>query len=263
MLHGQPSLSRALGLKVERIVIDPGHGGHDTGTIGPTGLEEKNLSLDIALRLGKLIHRHLPGAEVIYTRKTDKFVPLEERTAIANKAHADLFISVHANSSSDHHVRGVETYYLNLTGSSAALEVAARENALSDHSVHDLQDIVSKIAQNDKMEESRDLASIIQASLAKQIERVDPGDRNRGVRKAPFVVLIGAKMPSVLAEISFISNPTDERWLRKPVNRERVAEGLYRGIRTYLQRTNSLKYDQNPTESTARAGILAQSGNSQ
>jgi N-acetylmuramoyl-L-alanine amidase len=260
---GQQSLTRVLGLKIGRIVIDPGHGGHDTGTIGPTGLMEKDLSLDVALRVGKLIRQHLPGAEVVYTRKDDSFVPLEERTAIANQARADLFVSVHANSSSDHKVRGVETYYLNFTGSSDAMEVAARENALSDHSVHELQDIVSKITQNDKIAESHDLASIIQDSLAKRIEKVDRGDRDRGVRKAPFVVLIGAKMPSVLAEISFISNPTDERWLKKPENRQRVAEGLYRGIESYLQSTNSLKSNQNPTDASNRNRILARSGNSQ
>jgi N-acetylmuramoyl-L-alanine amidase len=260
---GQQSLTRALGLKVGRIVIDPGHGGHDTGTIGPTGLMEKDLSLDVALRLGKLIRQHLPGAEVIYTRTDDMFVPLEERTAIANQARADLFISVHANSSSDRKVRGVETYYLNFTGSSDAMEVAARENALSEHSVHDLQDIVSKIAQNDKVAESRDLASTIQDSLAKRIGKVDRGDRDRGVRKAPFVVLIGAKMPSILSEVSFISNPTDERWLKRPDNRQRVAEGLYHGIESYLQSTNSLQNNQIPTETSNRNRILARSGNSQ
>ena len=260
---GQHSLTRALGLKIGRIVIDAGHGGHDTGTIGPTGLMEKDLCLDVALRVGKLIHQRLPSAEVVYTRSDDTFVPLEQRTEIANDARADLFLSIHANSSQDRHARGIETYYLNFTGSSDAMEVASRENALSENGVHDLQDIVQKIAKNEKIEESRDFAGIIQDSLAKRMEGINRGDRNRGVRKAPFVVLIGANMPSVLAEISFISNPSDEQWLKKPENRQRVADGLYRGIETYLQSTNSLANNQPQPAPGSRSGIVARSGNSQ
>ena len=241
---GQHSLTRALGLKIGRIVIDAGHGGHDTGTIGPTGLMEKDLCLDVSLRLGKIIQQRLPSAEVVFTRDDDTFIPLERRTEIANEAKADLFISVHANSSQDHKARGIETYYLNFTGSSDAMEVASRENALSANGVHDLQDIVAKIARNEKIEESRDLATMIQDSLSKRMENLNRGDRNRGVRKAPFVVLIGADMPSVLAEISFLSNPSDEKWLKNPDNRQRVADGLYRGIETYLQSTNSLTSNQ-------------------
>jgi N-acetylmuramoyl-L-alanine amidase len=260
---GQQSLTRALGLKIGRIVIDAGHGGHDTGTIGPTGLMEKDLCLDVALRVGKLIERRLPGAEVIYTRDDDKFVPLEQRTAIANQARADLFLSVHANSSQDRKARGIETYYLNFTDSRDAMEVAARENALSENAVHNLQDIVKKIAQNDKIEESRDFAGNIQESLATRVANLNHGDRDRGVRKAPFVVLIGANMPSVLAEISFLSNPSDERWLKKPANRQRVAEGLYHGIERYLQSTNSLTYNQSRPIPGNRAGTVARSGNPQ
>ncbi|MBZ5660516.1 MAG: N-acetylmuramoyl-L-alanine amidase [Acidobacteriia bacterium] len=260
---GQHSLTRALGLKIGRIVIDAGHGGHDTGTIGPSGLMEKDLCLDVALRVGKLIQQKLPSAEVVFTRDDDTFIPLEQRTEIANDAHADLFLSIHANSSQDHHARGIETYYLNFTGSSDAMEVASRENALSDNGVHDLQDIVQKIAKNEKIEESRDFAGIIQDSLAKRMEGINHGDRNRGVRKAPFVVLIGANMPSVLAEISFISNPSDEQWLKKPENRQKVADGLYHGIENYLQSTNSLANNQPHPAPGTRAGIVARSGNSQ
>ncbi len=260
---GQHSLTRALGLKIGRIVIDAGHGGHDTGTIGPTGLMEKDLCLDVALRLGKIIQQHLPSAEVVFTRDDDTFIPLERRTEIANEAKADLFISVHANSSQDRHARGVETYYLNFTGSSDAMEVASRENALSENGVHDLQDIVKKIASNEKIEESRDLAAMIQDSLSKRMENINRGDRNRGVRKAPFVVLIGADMPSVLAEISFLSNPSDEQWLKKPENRQRIADGLYRGIENYLQSTNSLTSDQARSSVENIAGKVARSGNSQ
>ena len=136
---GQATLTRALGLKIGRIVIDAGHGGHDTGTIGPTGLMEKDLCLDVAVRLGKIVQQRLPGADVVYTRSDDTFVPLEERTRIANESKADLFISIHANSSHDHGARGVETYYLNLKASPDAMEVAARENATSQESVHDLR----------------------------------------------------------------------------------------------------------------------------
>jgi len=260
---GQHSLTRALGLKIGRIVIDAGHGGRDTGTIGPTGLMEKDLCLDVALRVGKLIQQRLPGADVVYTRDDDTFIPLEHRTEIANNAHADLFLSVHANSSQDRQARGIETYYLNFTGSSNAMEVASRENALSENGVHDLQDIVNKIAKNEKIEESRDFAGIVQDSLAKRMEGINRGERNRGVRKAPFVVLIGANMPSVLAEISFISNPSDEQWLKKPENRQKVAEGLYRGVESYLQSTNSLANNQPHPAPGSHAGIVARSGNSQ
>jgi len=264
MRDGQHSLTRALGLKIGRIVIDAGHGGHDTGTIGPTGLMEKDLCLDVALRLGKIIQQKLPSAEVLFTRSDDTFIPLERRTEIANEAKADLFISVHANSSQDQKARGIETYYLNFTGSSDAMEVASRENALSANGVHDLQDIVAKIARNEKIEESRDLATLIQDSLSKRMDNINRGERNRGVRKAPFVVLIGADMPSVLAEISFISNPSDEQWLKKPENRQKVADGLYRGIESYLQSTNSLASNQihtSPAENIA--GKVARTGNSQ
>ena len=240
---GARSLTRTLGLKISRIVIDPGHGGHDTGTIGPHGLLEKNVCLDVALRLGNLIHRKLPGAQVIYTRKTDVFVPLEERTAIANQANADLFISIHANSSHDEQARGIETYYLNFTSSPEALETASRENAVSNASIHELQDLIKKIARNDKIEESQELATDIQSSLTSQLRQVSTAERNRGVKKAPFVVLIGADMPSVLAEISFLSNPIDERMLQKPAQRQRIAQGLFRGVESYLSSLNSLNYD--------------------
>jgi N-acetylmuramoyl-L-alanine amidase len=237
---GQSTLTRALGLKIGRIVVDAGHGGHDTGTIGPTGLMEKDLCLDVALRLGKIIQQRLPGAEVVYTRSDDTFIPLEERTHIANEAKADLFISIHANSSQDHEARGIETYYLNLKGSPEAMEVAARENATAQESVHDLEDLVKKIARSEKIDESRELASDIQESLAKRIQKSYKPVKDRGVRKAPFVVLIGADMPSILTEISFLSNPADEQLLKKPEHRQRVAEGLYQGVASYLESLNSV-----------------------
>jgi N-acetylmuramoyl-L-alanine amidase len=264
---GQRSLTRALGLKISRIVIDPGHGGHDTGTIGPHGLMEKDLCLDVALRLGHEIEEKLPGAEVVYTRKDDTFIPLEQRTAIANEAKADLFISIHANSSHDEAARGIETYYLNFATSEESMEVAARENALSQESLHDLQDIIKKIARNEKVEESKELASDIQDSLTHRLQLVSQNERNRGVKKAPFVVLIGANMPSVLSEISFISNPSDEKLLKKTDQRQRVADGLYRGIASYLESLNSLSYDKsklvsdNHTGAGGGSAIVAAEGN--
>ena len=249
---GQRSLSRALGLKIGRIVIDPGHGGHDTGTIGPHGLMEKDLCLDVALRLGKEIEEKLPGAEVVYTRKDDTFIPLEQRTAIANAAKADLFISIHANSSHDSSARGIETYYLNFATSAESMEVASRENAEAQESMHDLQDIIKKIARNEKIEESKELANDVQDSLSHRMQLTSSGEKNRGVKKAPFVVLIGADMPSILSEISFISNPGDEKLLRKQDQRQHVADGLYRGIASYLESMNSLSYDKSKLVSDAR-----------
>jgi len=257
---GQGSLTRELGLKVSRIVIDPGHGGHDTGTIGPHGLMEKDLCLDVALKLGHLIEQKIPGAEVVYTRHDDTFIALEDRTAIANEAKADLFISIHANSSHDHAARGVETYYLNFAASQEAMEVATRENALSQSSVHDLQDLVKKIARNEKVEESKELATDIQDSLSRRLQTVSQNQKNRGVKKAPFIVLIGANMPSVLSEVSFISNPTDEKLLKKPDQRQRVAEGLFRGITSYLENINSLSYNRQKLVSDNRP-TLASNGN--
>src|SRR6266403_1501049 len=254
---GQSTLTRTLGLKIGRIVIDAGHGGHDTGTIGPTGLMEKDICLDVALRLGKIIHQRLPGAEVVFTRSDDTFIPLEERTRVANESKADLFISIHANSSHDHAARGIETYYLNLKGSPDAMEVAARENATAQESIHDLEDIVKKIARSEKIDESREFAADIQESLAKRIQKLNKTVKDRGVRKAPFVVLVGADMPSILTEISFLSNPADERLLKNPEHRQRVAEGLYQGVANYLQSLNSMTLNV-PGKSSTPSSISAQ-----
>jgi len=231
---GSRTLTRALGLKIGRIVIDPGHGGHDTGTIGPTGLNEKDVVLDVALRLKKLLEQST-GCEVILTRSDDTFIPLEERTAIANEKGADLFISIHANASRDLNARGIETYYLNLTSSPEALEVAARENATSQESVHELQNLIKKIAMTEKIEESEDLAKQVQREVYTHMTKASGAQRDRGVKKAPFVVLIGANMPSVLAEISFLTNPRDERMLKRPDYREKIAGALYSGIVEYVK----------------------------
>ncbi|MGA2740670.1 MAG: N-acetylmuramoyl-L-alanine amidase [Bryobacteraceae bacterium] len=228
------SLTRALGLKIRRVVLDPGHGGHDEGTAGPDGLLEKDLVLDVALRLGKLIESRM-GSEVIYTRSDDTFIPLERRTAIANEKKADLFLSIHANSSPYPRIGGVESYYLNFTNAKEALAVASRENASSDKSVFELHDLIQKITLQDKAEESKEFAGSIQAALFPFAARYDPGIKNRGVKKAPFVVLIGASMPSVLAEIGFLSNSREEVLLKKSEHRQKLAEALYRGVSRYAQ----------------------------
>jgi N-acetylmuramoyl-L-alanine amidase len=240
---GERSLVRTLGLKIGRIVIDAGHGGHDSGTVGPGGIEEKQVVLDVALRLGKLLKQRL-GADVIYTRDNDTFIPLETRTAIANKAQADLFLSIHANSSPDSSARGVETYYLNFTTSPDALEVAARENAVSDESIHELSDLVKKITLKDKIDESREFAADVQKSLYNDLEDGNPGLKDRGVKKAPFVVLIGANMPSILAEISFLTNSDDARELQQPAYRQRIAESLYRGVARYISGLSGVRLAQ-------------------
>ena len=235
-----PSVLRALGLKIGKIVIDAGHGGHDTGTIGPNGVREKDVVLDVSRRLGKMLQQRL-GAEVVYTRSDDTFVPLETRTAIANRERADLFVSIHANSSDDPDARGVETYYLNFTSSKDALEVAARENAVSQKSIYELQDLVKKIALKEKIAESREFASDVQASLYSSLASKSSSLRNRGVKKAPFIVLIGANMPSILAEISFVSNPADARKLKTPERRQQIADSLYRGIARYVSGLSGVK----------------------
>jgi N-acetylmuramoyl-L-alanine amidase len=251
---GERSLIRALGLKIGRIVVDAGHGGHDTGTIAPNGLLEKDLVLDVALRLGKLLESRM-GAQVVFTRNDDTFVPLETRTAIANQNEADLFISIHANSSSDPSARGIETYYLNFTTSADALEVAARENAVSEKSIHELQDLVKKIALKDKIEESREFAVDVQQALYNGL--ANRGLRNRGVKKAPFIVLIGANMPSILAEISFVSNPADAKRLTTPEYRQKIAESLYRGTAKYVSGLSGMKVASRLTKPVPTAAASA------
>jgi len=231
---GEPSLTRALGLKINRVVIDPGHGGTDQGTVGRHGLMEKELVLDVAKRLGKLIEERM-GSEVIYTRQDDTFIPLHARTELANEKKADLFLSIHANSSPHPKVGGIEVYYLNFTHSADALDVAARENASSDKSVYELRDLIQTITLHEKVEESKDFAAKVQGSLQTFETRYNNAAKNRGVKKAPFVVLIGASMPSILAEVGFLSNAKEEQLLKRPEHRQRLAEALYQGFSRYAQ----------------------------
>jgi N-acetylmuramoyl-L-alanine amidase len=235
---GEKSLVRVFGLKLGKVVIDAGHGGHDTGTIGPNGLMEKDLVLDVALRLGKLINQRL-GSIVVYTRADDTFIPLEQRTKIANDEKADLFISVHANSSPEPSATGVETYFFNLTSDRSGLDLATRENAASASSISDLNDLLHKAVLQTKKEESREFAQDIQSALWTESVRMNSKSRDRGVRQAPFLVLIGAGMPSILAEVGFVSNPHDERLLRRSDERQRIADALFKGVSQYA---NSLSH---------------------
>jgi N-acetylmuramoyl-L-alanine amidase len=241
---GTLSLIRTLGLKIGRIVIDPGHGGHDTGTVGPSGLEEKELVLDVAFRLKKLVEGKLNG-EVILTRTDDTFIPLEERTSLANESQADLFISIHANSSQNRRVSGVETFFLNFATSADVEEIAARENASSQKTIFELQDLVQKIALREKVDESKEFAQTIQKSMATQMQKARASAKDRGVKQAPFIVLIGANMPSILSEISFVSNPSDEKLLKSPNYRQKIAEALCHGIEEYRRNLSGVKTAKN------------------
>jgi len=242
-LTGRYSIARQLGLSVSRIVIDPGHGGHDPGAKGKS-IDEAELVLDVALRVEKLLQQ-VPGTEVILTRRTDEFVPLQERTAIANREGADLFLSIHANASANAAARGVETYFLNFASNLSAASVAARENAASGQSMGALPDFVKAIALNNKLDESRDFATEVQRSMVERLRGGNKTLKDLGVKQAPFVVLIGAAMPSVLAEISFVTNTQEARLLHSSAYRQRIAEALFNATRKYqisLQRVATVAH---------------------
>jgi len=217
------------------VILDPGHGGDDKGAISQSGLKEKDLVLDVTERLGKLIQEHL-NSEVIYTRSEDSFVPLEARPTLAKVKEADLFVSIHANWSAFRSAVGTETYYLNFTNRESWLEVAARENAGSGKSVHDLQNLIHKIAFSEKVNESRELAASVESSLYSLLSQNNADERDRGIKQAPFVVLIGSSVPSILVEIGFLSNPQEERLLQRSDHRQRIADALYRGVAQYMSR---------------------------
>jgi N-acetylmuramoyl-L-alanine amidase len=225
------SMARQLGLGISRIVIDPGHGGHDPGAKGD-GLTEAELVLDVALRLEQMLLK-LPGVEVVLTRRTDDFVSLQERTTIANRESADLFLSIHANASEDGQARGVETYFLNFANNLSAAAVAARENAASGQAMGALPDFVRAIALNNKLDESRELATSVQRSMIERLRPANKSVRDLGVKQAPFVVLIGAAMPSVLAEVSFVTNTQEAKLLRGAAYRQRIADALFFAIKKY------------------------------
>ena len=230
---GKFSLSRQLGLGVSRIVIDAGHGGHDPGAQS-NGVSESELTLDVALRLGRLLDKQ-PGVEVVLTRDADVFIPLEERTSIANREGADLFLSIHANASRNPKARGVETYFLNFASNPAAEAVAARENSASGRAMHSLPDIVRAIALNNKIDESRDFADMVQRSMVRPLSTRNKQLKDLGVKQAPFVVLIGAAMPSVLAEISFVTHKQEGQLLKSTAYRQQIAEALLDAVIRYQQ----------------------------
>jgi len=225
------SMARQLGLGVSRIVIDPGHGGRDPGAEG-SDISEAQIVLDIALRLEKALARQ-PGVETVLTRRTDIFVPLEERTRIANREQADLFLSIHANASRNQNARGIESYYLNFASNPEAEAVAARENAASERTMNSLTDIVRAITLNNKLDESKELAALVQQAMARRLKPSNKSLKNLGVKQAPFVVLIGAAMPSVLAEVSFITNRREGQLLRTEAYRQRIADALADSILRY------------------------------
>jgi N-acetylmuramoyl-L-alanine amidase len=234
--NGKFSLSRQLGLSVSRIVIDAGHGGHDPGAHG-NGINEAELTLDVAQRLQTLLDKQ-PGFEVVMTRDTDEFIPLQERTTMANREGADLFLSIHANASRNVQAHGIETYFLNFATNPEAEAVAARENAASGQAMHSLPDIVKAIALNNKINESRDFAATVQKSMVKHLNSKSHSVRDLGVKQAPFVVLIGATMPSVLAEISFLTNKQDGTQLKTQAYRQQIAQALFEAILNYQQALN-------------------------
>jgi N-acetylmuramoyl-L-alanine amidase len=222
----------------KRIVVDAGHGGWDLGTVGRKGLLEKDVVLEIAQRLGKLLESRL-GAEVILTRKDDNYIPLDERASIANQSQADLFVSVHANYSDLPSARGVETYYTNFFSSPSAKEVEAREDGTVAKTT--AMAALSPVDLHDRIEQSRRLAASVQRSLYGTLSVQNSGLRDRGVKEASYVVLTETAMPGILAEVSFVSSPTDEQKLRSDGYREQIAEALCKGIARYAASSRGVK----------------------
>jgi len=226
--HKKPTIS-----KIRRVVIDPGHGGHDPGAVGPNGIQEKDVVLAIGLRLRELFKEEL-GLDVVMTRSTDVFIPLEERTAIANKVGADLFLSVHANAAPNRLAAGIETYYLNLAKTDKVAQLAAKENGTSLDKVSVLQAILFDLMANYKLNDSAHLADEVQKALHKKIRTHYSDVKNLGVKQGPFYVLIGASMPSILVETAFLSNAVEEFRLKDPAYQEMAAEGILDGVRRYI-----------------------------
>jgi len=230
---GVPSLAQQLGLGVGTIVLDAGHGGKDPGALSAGGAREKDIVLDITKRLKRVLLDRLK-CRVVTTRDSDRFIPLEERTVVANTKKADLFISIHANASRNRRVHGVETYFLNLSTDKEAMELAALENATSTKNISQLQSILNDLMQNSKIKESSRLAGFVQQSLVKRLRKSHSDVKDLGVKQAPFYVLIGAQMPSVLVEVSFISNKMEAQRLATGAYRQKIAEGLADGIEKYI-----------------------------
>ena len=219
--------------KIRRIVVDPGHGGHDPGAVGPSGIQEKDVVLAIGLDLRDKLKEEL-GVDVVMTRSTDIFIPLEERTAIANKVNADLFVSVHANAAPNRNASGIETYYLNLAKTEKAAQLAAKENGTTLEKVSVLQAILFDLMANYKLNDSAHLAEEVQKSLHKKAAARFSDVKNLGVKQGPFYVLVGATMPSILVETAFLSNSLEESRLKESSYQEMTADGILDGIRGYI-----------------------------
>ena len=219
--------------KIRRIVLDPGHGGHDPGAVGHSGLQEKDVVLSIGLKLREKLKEEL-GLDVVMTRSTDVFIPLEERTAIANKVNADLFVSIHANAAPNRNAAGIETYYLNLAKTEKVAQLAAKENGTTLEKVSTLQAILFDLMANYKLNDSAHLADEVQKAIHHTVKETYPATKSLGVKQGPFYVLVGATMPSILVETAFISNATEEAHLKEPTFRDLAAEGIMRGIRAYI-----------------------------
>ena len=217
---------------IRKVVLDPGHGGRDPGAIGPGGISEKEVVLSVAKKLAAKLNKEM-GIEVVLTRTDDRFIPLEDRTAIANAQEADLFISLHMNASPNREARGVETYYLDNTTDEASIRLAARENATSRKSISDLQFILSDMTQNMKLEDSVALAHRLQVALVATTGNHLREIKDLGVKKALFYVLVGARMPSVLVELFFITNRDERRAMRQDKFQDAVVDSLYDGIQQY------------------------------
>jgi N-acetylmuramoyl-L-alanine amidase len=228
----KPSKKPAIA-KIRRIVIDPGHGGHDPGAVGPSGLQEKDVVLAVGLKLRELLRDEM-GLDVVMTRSTDVFIPLEERTAIANKVNADLFLSVHANAAPNRSAAGIETYYLNLAKTEKAAQLAAKENGTSLEKVSVLQAILFDLMASYKLNDSAHLADEVQKSLHKKVRSRYSDVKNLGVKQGPFYVLVGATMPSILVETAFVSNAQEEARLKEPAYLDLTAEGILDGVRGYI-----------------------------
>jgi len=233
------SLAQQLGLGVRKIIIDPGHGGKDPGAVGPTGVREKDVTLAIARKLQKKLKNELK-LEAILTRNSDKFLPLEERTALANTQKADLFISIHTNAHKNRRVYGISTYILNVATDAEAARVAAFENAISAKRISDLEKILNDLMLNSKINESSRLADTVQKGLTKRLPKKYSRVKDMGVKQAPFYVLIGAQMPSVMVETSFITNKREEKRLASSDYQDAVADGILKGIKSYIKQIESV-----------------------
>ena len=233
---GEKDIEAELG-EIRKIVIDPGHGGDDPGAVGPSGIQEKDIVLSVGKKLGDILAAKYE-AEVIYTRDKDIFIPLNERTEIANSKKADLFISIHANASPRKDTRGIETYFLNWTDDKEAMKVAARENKITFRKMEkmqgDLQMILQDLARKNKNEESMKLASSIQNAMVSTLKENYNKIQDLGVKYALFYVLVGAEMPSILVEVSFISNYEEEKRLVEETYKDKIAEAIAAGINSYI-----------------------------